>query len=149
MNEILLALALKGSFELDRERYLVGEPIGVTLRIENCSERPAFLLVPRGRANGIEIKVVQGNKFELRDLLQEPEPGLLAETKISGGETFRQKYPLSEWLLLKEPGDYSIECTVTIEVSDKSMRNDSGGVVRIVETFTVSTQIPLTIFDEK
>jgi hypothetical protein len=144
-----MALALKGGFELDQERYLVGETIGVTLRIENRSDRPVFLFVPRGRANGIDIRVVQGSEFELKDLRHEPEPGLLAETKISGGETFRQKYPLSEWLLLKEPGDYTIECRIQIEVSDKSMLEKPGETPRVVEALRVSTQLPVTILERK
>lgn len=120
------AMDIVGYIEAGRREYRLGEPISVTLFIKNRGDKPAYLFVPRGRADGIRVRVKEGEGLRLKDMTEEPEPGLVQETKVAPGGTYSQEYPLGRWLVLDKPGSYTVECEVEVEGSDASLR-DTGG----------------------
>jgi hypothetical protein len=136
-------LDIVGYFQADRQEYQLGQPISVTLYIKNQGHEVAYLWVAKGRDRGIRIEVEQGHSFEMKGMLQEPESGLLPEIRIAPGETVRQEFLLSKWLTLREPGSYVVECSIPIEVANRSLR-DSGGK-RTSKHVTVRSKLRLTV----
>ena len=113
-----------GTIQAAKQTYQLGEPITLTLVLENRDSDPTYLFVPKGRAGGIEIEVKQGNNFQIKNMLNEAEPGLQAELKLGAGETLRQQISLSDWLIVREPGSYIVAVTIPIEAGKKSLRED-------------------------
>ena len=136
-------MSLKGFFTADRREYYLGDPIWVTLAIRNETDNEVHLFVPRGRVNGIQIAVKEGNDVQIKGMTDEPEPGLVSETKVPPGETYRQPYLLTQWLLFKKPGHYTIECTLEIEWYTVSLRQKN--VNRVGTNVSISTEFHLTI----
>ena len=132
-----------GHIEAAKQEYQLGEPISVTLVVKNQGKDTAYLFVPTGRAGGIQIEVKQGQHFEVKDMLHEPEPGIQPEIKLGPGETLKQEIPLSEWLILKEPGSYIVECAIPIEVSRGSLRE--GDAKRLSEQVIIRSNVSLAI----
>jgi hypothetical protein len=127
-------MEIVGYFESSRPEFQLGESVSVTLFVRNQGKETAYLLVPRGRADGIRIQVKEGTGFQLSDMTQEPEPGLVPETKVSSGETYSQEFPLSKWLVLGKPGPYTLECAVDVKTSDKSLRDSDQNRVSLRTT---------------
>ena len=115
-------MELEGLFQTDRATYRLGEPIGVTLVLRNAGPRLLYVFVPRGRAEGVEVTVLEG-PAAIRDMDQEPEPGLVGETRIDPGESYRQPYVLSNWLEVQQPGALRIACRVVLTVRATSLRH--------------------------
>lgn len=115
-------MSIVGHVEADKQSYKLGQPIPVTLSIKNEGKATAYLFVPTGRSGGIHIEVKQGEKVEVKDLLNEPEPGLQPEIRIAPGETLTRELFITEYLSFGEPGSYIVECAIPIEVSDQSLR---------------------------
>lgn len=137
---------LRGSFTLDQEEHYLGDPIEVTLRIHNETDKDVYLFVPRGRAGGIRVAVKEGKNVQFVDMSEEPEPGLIPELRLPPGETHRQRYVLTPWLLFKEPGQYTVECVVPIEFYDVSLRQMGvQGVQRIGTSVELSADLRFTI----
>lgn len=136
-------MRVAGYFQTDRTQYRVGEPIGVTIFVRNEDDRDLYLFVPRGRADGLRINVKAGEGFQLKGMGEEPEPGLVGEKRLSPGATYSQQFPLSEWLLISEPGDFVVECSIDVEVADMSIREQNEQ--RRSETVTVSTDLSFTV----
>lgn len=134
---------LYGHFELEQEKYGLGEPLWVTLVIQHQGDQDVFVFVPRGRADGLEITIKQGNGIHLKNLLQESEPGLMPEQRLRPNGTLRQRYQLSEWLIITEPGDYRIECAIEVEGYTASLRQDNGR--RSATRVWISTDLHFTI----
>lgn len=128
-------------FQTDRTEHRLGEPISVTLSIKNENDHDIYLFVPRGRAGGLQIKIKQG-KGQVKDLLEEPEPGLVAEQKLAPGDTYSQQFPLGEWLIINEPGNFIVECSIEIETSNMSLRENER---RATDTISVSTELHFTV----
>jgi hypothetical protein len=115
----------------------------VTLFIKNETGKEVYIFVTRGRADGIRIAVKEGKGFEIRDLRDEPDVGLTPEVKLFHGETHTQRYPLSQWLLLKEPGYYTVECAIQIESYNLSLRQNNED--RLPTNVIISTFLYLRI----
>ena len=130
-------------FQTDRTEYRVGEPIWVTLFIRNEGAHDIYLFVPRGRADGLQIRVKEGDGFQLKDLREEPEPGLVGEKKLLPGATYSQQFPLSEWLVINESGEFVVECSIDVETSNMSLREQNEQ--RAASTMTVSTDLSFTV----
>jgi hypothetical protein len=132
-----------GHIEAAKSEYGLNEPISVTAFITNASSDTLHILVPRGRAGGIQIEVKQGDKAQVKDMLQEPEPGLETERKIAPGETFRQEFVISDWLILKQPGTHVVACTIPIEVSRETLR--AGEANRSSKRVTIQSDIRFNV----
>src|SRR5438132_5022791 len=133
----------QGLFELDRDKYRLGEPFWVTLVIQNLGDQNGFLFVPRARADGLQIIVKQGHGIHVKDLSQESEGGLVPEQKLPPNGTLRQRYQLSEWLIITEPGDYAVECAIEVEVYSTSLHEDDAN--RVATRVHVSNDLRFTI----
>lgn len=116
---------LQGFFQLNKEKYYFGESIWLTLIIKNENEKDVYLFIPRGRDNGIQIIVKKGKDLYLENMTKEPEAGLVAQEKLPAGATYQQKYLLSQWLKITQPGDYKIECSIKTEAYNKSLDQDN------------------------
>ena len=136
-------MGLTGHFELDKEKYYLGEPLWVTLVIQNEGDQAIFLFVPRGRDHGLQITVKQGHGAHLKDFSREPEVGLVSEQRLSPNETFRQRYQLSQWLCITEPGDYTVECAIEIEGYNTGLHQNN--VDRVSTKAMISTELRFTI----
>jgi hypothetical protein len=101
------------------------------------------ILMPRGRAGGIQIEVKQGGNAQVKDMLHEPEPGLEAEIKIAPGETLRQEFVLSDWLILRQSGAYVVKCEIPIEVSRESLR--VGEAMRSPKRVTIQSDVRFNV----
>lgn len=135
-----------GHAESAKQQYHLGEPVLVTLFVKNAGKEAAFLFVPTGRAGGIKIEAKKGAKFEVKDMLHEPDQGLQPERRVLPGEMLQVQIPVGEWLVISEPGDYVVECTIPIDVSDKSLRE--GSAQRSSKHATIRSTIRFTVVSE-
>jgi len=136
-------MGIGGFFKAERKEYHLGEPIWITLIILNETEHDAYLFVPQGRADGIRIAVKEGGYFQIADMSKEPEVGLVSEKRLPKGGIYSQRYLLTQWLYLKEPGDYTVECAIRIESYNVSIREHNA--CRVATNVDVSTDIHFTI----
>src|SRR5215469_9928538 len=138
-----IKMDIVGHIESAQREFELGEPVSVILSIRNHGKEQAFLLVPTGRAGGIQFEVKEGTKFVLLDMSREPEPGLQAERRIAPSETLTIPVPLSNSLIIQEPGIYVVECTIPIDVSNKSLRDS--GVGRSSKQVTIRSSVRFTV----
>jgi hypothetical protein len=136
-------MRVEASFQTDRTEYRLGEPIVVTLSVKNVGDQDIYIFVPRGRAYGLQINVKKGRGFHLKGLEEEPEPGLVGENKLQPGATYSQQFPLGDWLIVDEPGEFTVECSIEIEVSNISLREKNEQ--RVVTTTTAATDLHFTV----
>ncbi|MBZ0303812.1 MAG: hypothetical protein K8J31_28990 [Anaerolineae bacterium] len=111
--------------------------------ITNESDDEVYFFLPRGRADGVQFRVQQAGGFEIKAMTEEPEPGLVGEQKLSPGSQFSQRYLLTEWLRFKEPGDYTVECAIELELYNASLRQKD--VERTAAHVAISTPLHFTI----
>lgn len=140
-------MGLQGFFQAEQEGLRLGEPFHVTLFINNETDHDAYVLVPRGRADGVRITVKEGLNFQIKDMREEPEPGVVAEVKLSPGDTYSQQFPLSDWLIIKEAGSYTVECAIEIETYGASIRQKD--VDRVTTKVPISTELHFTVLLNK
>lgn len=138
-------MGLKGFFTANREKYYLGDPVSITLVIQNETNKEVYLFVPRGRMDGIQITVKEGSNVQIKDMREEPEPGLVPEQELPPGETYRQQYLLTQWVLFKEPGHYTVECAIQIESYTVSLRQKNVGHISI--NVAISTDLRFTIVE--
>jgi hypothetical protein len=131
-----------GFFQADRPSFVAGEPISATLVLRNDSRRDLYVFVPRGRAEGIELTVVEG-PAEIKDMRQEPEPGLVGETRIGPGETYRQPFMLSDWLDVRQPGTVRVVCRIVLAAYSSSLRDAASP--RLAESVEIATVIGFAV----
>jgi hypothetical protein len=103
----------------------LGSPIWVALELTNSSRTDVYTFLPRGRADGIDIDVKSGRAgvdYVVKDLTEEPEGGLVAETRIRAGESLVQQYRLTDWVAFQQPGVYVIRLSVALDANATSLR---------------------------
>ena len=140
-------MGLQGYFQAEKKGLRLGEPFSVTFFIKNETDHDAYVLVPRGRADGVRITVKEGKNCQIKDMREEPEPGVVAEVKLSPGDTYSQQFPLSDWLIIKEPGSYTVECAIEIETCDASIRQKD--VDSVATKIPFSTELHFTVRPNK
>ena len=136
---------IRGWFEPERLDVASGAPFAVELVVRNDGDADAFVFVPTGRAEGLEIEVLEGADYALAGLENEPDVGLVGERRLAPGEMYRQEFPLSRWLRLGAPGRYIVECRIRVQASDRSAR-EGGGTALAVE---VASPIELNVLPEE
>ena len=136
-------MKLKGGFEADSEEYQLGEPIWITLAIQNDSDSDVYLFVPTGRSSGLQITVLEGNGAELKDMREEPDAGFVPEIKLPVGEEYRQRYLLTQWLRFVQVGRYQVRCTAEVEAYNVSLRDT--GTNRVGQYIAISSVLNLTV----
>jgi hypothetical protein len=134
---------LEGFFRVDQNRYHLGDPIKTTLVLQNKGDSAAYLFVPRGRMDGIQISVKNEDGFRIKDMREEPDVGLVPEKRLPSGETYTQEYLLTQWLTFEEPGDYTVELAIEVETYNSSLHQQNQE--RVANSISISTDIPLTI----
>ncbi len=137
------AMNLQGFFQVNQQKYQLGESIWLTLTVQNQGNLNVYMFVPRSRIDGIHIAVKNGKDFLLKDLREEADVGLVPEIELLPSQIYNQQYPLSEWLRLKQPGDYTIECAIEIESYDASLRQQEQA--RNASYVTISSDVQFTI----
>ncbi len=137
---------IKGFFKAGREKYYLGEPIGVTLFIKNETDNDVYLFVPQGRDNGLRITVKEGKNFQISSLRDEPEVGLVPKVKLPVGGVYTQQYPLTQWLRFKEPDHYVVECALEVESYNVSLQQKKEN--RVVTLITISTNLHFSILSQ-
>jgi hypothetical protein len=136
------AMGLDGFFQADRPSFVAGEPISVTLVLHNDARRDLYVFVPRERAEGVEITVVEG-LVEIKDMRHEPESGLIGETRIRPGETYRQPFMLSDWLNVRQPGAVRVVCRILLAAYPSSLRD--AATPRLAESVEIATVIGFAV----
>ena len=130
-------MSLNGTFRLERASYGIDEPIPLKLELSNDGTRDLFVFVPRGRGDGVRIKVLDGDRLAVASLDHEPEPGLVGELRLGPGRRHAWTFPLHKWLGRRTPGSYRLECSIAVEVADRSVRErDREPKARRVEVVT-------------
>lgn len=135
-------MSLQGLFRTEKNELQLGEPFSVTLFIKNESDHDVYVLVPTGRADGLQITVNDGGNVQVKDMTAEPEPGVVAEEKLSPSETISRQFPLSDWLIVRAPGSYTVGCAIEIETREASMR--SKGDDRGPTMVSIATELSFT-----
>jgi hypothetical protein len=103
----------------------LGSPIWVALELTNSSRADVYTFLPRGRADGIDIEVKSGRRgvdYIVKDLTEEPEGGLVAETRIGAGDSLVQHYRLTDWIAFQQPGVYVIRLSAAMDANAESIR---------------------------
>jgi hypothetical protein len=136
-------MSLIGFFQIEHQINRLGESIRLEMVLENTTDRKVYVFIPRGRAEGIQITMLQGPMATLRDLRDEAEPGLVAETEIGAGETHRKSYFLTDWLIVQRPGDYRVECACTLDAYGSSLRDRD--IKRVAKSVKIKTEIKFTV----
>lgn len=113
--------------------------------MRNEGDADAFLFVPTGRAEGLELEVLEGTDYSLSGLENEPDAGLVGERRLAQGEAYRQEFPLSSWLRLGAPGRYVVDCRIRVQVSDRSVRDGDGTAIAV----EVASRIELNVAPEE
>ena len=132
---------IRGWFEPERLDIRPGAQFAVELVVRNEGDGQAFVFVPTGRAEGLEIEVVQGEDYALTGLENEPDVGLVGERRLAPGETYRQEFPLSDWLRLGAPGRYVVECRIPVQASDRSARDGDGTALAVEATSQIELNL--------
>lgn len=114
---------IDGAFKTDRNEYYLGDSIWINLSLTNISDKDVFVFIPTGRVQGLDIHVKENEGYETKSLVQEPDTGLIPELKLAPLESYVQQYLLSKWLKFKKAGNYTIECSIPIELADFSIRD--------------------------
>ena len=116
-------MSVTGTFRLDRPAYRVDDPIPLTLALYNDSPRDVFVFLPRARADGVRVRVLDGQGLAVASLAHEPEPGLVGELRLGPQSRHEASFALDEWLERRGPGSYRLECSIEVEVADRSIRD--------------------------
>jgi hypothetical protein len=139
------APGIRGWFEPERLDVRLDQPFSTELVVHNDGDRDEFVFVPTGRAQGLEIDVLEGGDYAVTGLENEPDVGLVGERRLAPGDSYRQELPLSRWLRLGAAGRYVVECGIPVQVSDRSVR-DGGGTALTIE---VASRIELNVSVEE
>jgi hypothetical protein len=129
-------MRVNGKIVADRVEYYLGDPIVITLELTNPGQHEVHVFVPHGRSDGLQIAVRQTAGFQLRDMTEEPDTGMVPETRLAPSQTYRQAFPLSQWLVFTAPGTYYVQCSLPVRVASASLRQADAD--RDEETLTVS-----------
>ena len=133
---------VRGTFELEPGTVAVGEHVDVGLVLRNDGDGDVYVFVPHGRADGLRVRVLDGEGARVRGLESEPEPGLVGEKKLGPSETYRHVFPLGDWLTFERPGRFVLECAVELELFDRSLREGSPRNRELLEvTETLELQV--------
>jgi hypothetical protein len=124
---------LTGRFTVAAPQHRIGDPLGLTLELRNDGDADVFVFVPHGRADGVQIEVLDGPARAL-DLTNEPEPGLVGQTRLAPGETHSKTYPLGDWVAFDAPGRCSLACSIELETQPT-------GLVRIASVVEITVML--------
>jgi hypothetical protein len=126
-------VSVRGSFELERTVYRLGEPVRVELELMNEGDQPVYVFPPHGRANGLRLTVRGTGRYALRGLTEEPDAGLVGERELPPRGRLRQDYDLTRWVAFEEPGHYVVGFSLDLEVFDRSIRDGGERSARRLE----------------
>jgi hypothetical protein len=140
-------VSLQGFFQAEKTELQLAEPFSVRLFLRNETDRDLYVLVPTGRADGIQISVKVGANVQVKDMMAEPEPGVVAEVKLSPGDSTSRQFPLSDWLIIKEPGSCTLECAVEIEAREAS--GQAKAEDHLTSIVAISTELNFTFRPNK
>ena len=98
------------SLDLDQGTYVQGEAIRANVLIVNHATTP-FIVGPGAyRQNGLYFQITD-NRRDLLEPSQTSAP-MIAELRLSGGETYRGAFEIDEWYPMGKTGNYLVTAMV-------------------------------------
>jgi hypothetical protein len=137
---------IEGAFLADQQEIHIGDPVSVTLVVKNKNSEPIYMLIPRARANGLQIEVKPLTGVRIQDMTNEPDVGLLAENELRPGATYRQRFIVSQWVQFTRPGQYSIKYKIDVEAYRASLKERNQGAMPV--NIPISTEVNLEVLEK-
>lgn len=120
------------SLVADKTRFLVEEPVYITLRFTSQCEKALYILDGGdyrnrfGRANSYQFEVLSPSSARLPILDPGPEfGGISGPRQVGKSKSFEKRLLLAHWVTLTAPGKYQVKVSKTIEIGEQNTPNEA------------------------
>lgn len=133
-------LPFQFSFSIEKDNYVMGEPIWAWMTVSNSSQQEIELKIQYGAENSYVFSVTNTEGFNILDPYLSM-AGFYQRDPIHPGEIYSRKIFLSDYLRFTKPGIFGVLCKPTFPIETPS------GTIRIEKTF--GDEVEVVRDDEK